>query len=204
VNYLAHIALSGTSPQIIMGNFCGDYVKGKLDSDQKSTYPKDFLTGVRLHRFIDHFTDTDDTVRVMIKEVCQLYGRSASVVTDICFDYFLAKSFSVYHSSDIRFFTTGFYEIYRQHLSLVPERMIPFAEALVSNDWLYKYREWQTVERTLRSMGNRYPFLSDLLSSSEPMKRELDVYEQYFVEFYPRLKKAVAQHLEELTGKSAL
>ncbi|MFW6268359.1 MAG: ACP phosphodiesterase, partial [Marinilabiliaceae bacterium] len=29
MNYLAHLYLSGDDPEILMGNFIGDYVKGR-------------------------------------------------------------------------------------------------------------------------------------------------------------------------------
>lgn len=200
MNYLAHIALSGPVPEIIMGNFCGDYIKGKLDSEQKRSLSVNFLNGVRLHRFIDNFTDTDKTVREMIKEVCQIYGRAAPVVTDISFDHFLANRFSQFHDKDLRHFVSEFYDLYKTHVDIVPEEMKPFAETLISNDWLYKYREWGTVERTLLSMGKRYPFLSDLLNPPDLMRRNLAIYDEYFAEFYPRLQQASAEYLQVLTA----
>ena len=195
MNYLAHIALSGSNPEIIMGNFSGDFIKGRLDSPTKVSLPKNFIAGVRLHRFIDNFTDTDETVREMTKELCHTYGRAAAIATDIYFDHFLAKDFSKYHGVDLRSFVSGFYDISTHHSHLIVPAFRPLAEALISNDWLFRYREWITVERTLISMGKRYPFLAELLNSSNETKRNLLVYEEYFVDFYPRLQNAVALKL---------
>lgn len=198
MNFLAHIALSGKNPELIMGNFCGDHIKGKLDSDRNKARPKGVLKGVRLHRFIDHFTDTDPTVKTMIRELLPLYGRAASIATDISFDHFLAKNFREFHGEDLRDFVTGFYRVFAGFSYLVPDSMKPLAGALVENDWLFKYREWETVERTYRSMSRRYPFIADLGNPPEPFHRELARYEQYFYEFYPRLQAASAAFLEEL------
>ena len=53
MNYLAHLYLSGESEKVIVGNFIGDYVKGKSFTD----YPEQIAGGIKLHRSIDSFTD---------------------------------------------------------------------------------------------------------------------------------------------------
>ncbi len=200
MNFLAHIALSGENPELIMGNFCGDYMKGKLDSEKNKAWPEYFIRGVRLHRFIDNFTDTDQVLRGMIKEVAVFYGRAAPVAADICFDHFLATNFDKFHDTDLRQFVSAFYRLADKYSFLIPADMHPLAAALVENDWLFKYREWETVERTLVSMSRRYSFLSDLSRPSELFRSNRAGYERYFLEFYPRLQAASRLFLEELSA----
>lgn len=200
MNFLAHIALSGENPEIIMGNFCGDYIKGKLDSEKNRKFPAHFIQGVRLHRFIDNFTDTDAALKEMIKEVAVFYGRAAPVATDVCFDHFLALNFREFHHTGLRQYVSSFYRLADQYSFLIPPGMHPLASALVENDWLFKYKEWETVERTLISMSRRYSFLSELSRSAASFRSNRAVYERYFLEFYPRLQSASRAFLEELTG----
>ncbi|MBK6633182.1 MAG: hypothetical protein IPG38_01660 [Chitinophagaceae bacterium] len=54
MNYLAHAYLSFNDPEILLGNMISDYIKGKKQFD----YPLPVQKGIRLHRFIDQFTDT--------------------------------------------------------------------------------------------------------------------------------------------------
>jgi acyl carrier protein phosphodiesterase len=173
-----------------MGNFCGDHIKGRLDTDEKKELPVDFIKGVRLHRFIDNFTDTDPIVKSMIKEVAVFYGRAAPIATDICFDYFLAQSFKTFHQMELRVFLDDFYTVVREYSHLIPAPMKPLAEALVENDWLFKYQEWGTVERTFLSMGRRYSFLTDFREIQHGFGNSIDRYRQYFFDFYPRLLAA--------------
>ena len=49
MNVLAHIYLSGDSDKIIIGNYIGDYVKGK----DYLNYPDPIRKGIILHRHID-------------------------------------------------------------------------------------------------------------------------------------------------------
>ena len=200
MNFLAHIALSGDNPELIMGNFCGDYIKGKLDSEKNRRWPDQFLRGVRLHRFIDNFTDTDGVLKVMVREIAAFYGRAAPVATDVCFDHFLARHFHEFHHEDLRHYVSSFYRLADKYSFLIPADMHPLAAALVENDWLFKYREWETVERTLVSMSRRYSFLSDLSRSPETFRHNRAVYERYFLEFYPRLQSACRAFLEESAG----
>ena len=53
MNYLAHLYLSGDDEAIMVGNFIGDYVKGK----SYKNFPADIQKGILLHRQIDFFTD---------------------------------------------------------------------------------------------------------------------------------------------------
>ena len=198
MNFLAHIALSGENPEVIMGNFCGDYIKGKLDSEKNSVWPDRFLRGVRLHRFIDNFTDTDRALKEMIREIAVFYGRAAPVAADVCFDHFLAVNFRRFYDADLRHYISSFYRLADKYSYLIPPDMHPLASALVENDWLFKYREWETVERTLTSMSRRYSFLSDLSRPPELFRANRAGYERYFLEFYPRLREASRLFLEEL------
>ena len=58
MNYLAHIYLSGSSPQIRVGGFIADAVKGGIPEH----YPYKLRSGIRLHRLIDNYTDHHRTV----------------------------------------------------------------------------------------------------------------------------------------------
>ena len=94
MNYLGHIFLSGKNEQLLVGNFIGDYVKGK----QYLHYPEEIRKGILLHRAIDDFTDRNAhwmNVRELFRPI---YKRYAGVVADVVIDHFLAKNWS--HFSD--------------------------------------------------------------------------------------------------------
>ena len=59
MNFLAHIYLSNEHPKIMVGNFIGDFVKGKHFSDQ---FEPEIAKGIELHRAIDEFTDRHPVV----------------------------------------------------------------------------------------------------------------------------------------------
>ena len=53
MNFLAHSYLSGSDQKILVGNFIGDFVKGK----QYENYDDSIQKGIILHREIDYYTD---------------------------------------------------------------------------------------------------------------------------------------------------
>ena len=81
MNFLAHIYLSGDSREILIGNFIGDYVKGK----KIAGYPEEVKRGIMLHRNIDSFTDTHTITRSSKKIIAGKYGLYAGIVVDISF-----------------------------------------------------------------------------------------------------------------------
>ena len=87
MNYLAHAFLSFGQDEILIGNFIGDFVKGKMID----TYPKGVRQGIRLHREIDKFTDTHPLVKASQSYLRPTFGHYSTVITDIFFDYFLGK-----------------------------------------------------------------------------------------------------------------
>lgn len=53
MNYLAHFALSGTEEEIIVGNYIGDSLRGV----NTKNFSERVQMGIKLHRFIDDYTD---------------------------------------------------------------------------------------------------------------------------------------------------
>ena len=85
MNYLAHIYLSGSSPQIRVGGFIADAVKGGIPEH----YPYKLRSGIRLHRLIDNYTDHHPLVREMVALLNREFGRYGGILPDLFFDHYL-------------------------------------------------------------------------------------------------------------------
>ena len=59
MNFLAHSILSPKSPLVMLGNLCGDLIKG----NKFEGINLNIIEGVRLHRSIDSFTDSHQLIR---------------------------------------------------------------------------------------------------------------------------------------------
>lgn len=197
MNFLAHIALSGPREYVMMGNFTGDYPKGKLTANRFAVWPPDYLLGVKLHRFIDDFTDTHPTVLTAKRFLGQTHPKVAGVAIDIFFDYFLANRFAQFYGEDLGIFARRSYEIIFRHRNLIPSAMLPMAEAMVKHDWLTNYRTVGGIERACSGLARRYAFMSGIQGAELEMILNQSVYEAAFLEFYPELQKATEAFLAE-------
>lgn len=88
MNYLAHIYLSGSSPQIRVGGFIADAVKGGIPEH----YPYKLRSGIRLHRLIDNYTDHHPLVREMVALLNREFGRYGGILPDLFFDHYWQKN----------------------------------------------------------------------------------------------------------------
>ena len=94
MNFLAHIYLSGTNPKTMVGNFIGDFVKGRNVLEQ---FEADIAKGIELHRSIDEFTDHHPVVQISKMRLRPKYRHYAAVIVDIFYDHLLSRFWSNYH-----------------------------------------------------------------------------------------------------------
>ncbi len=88
MNWLAHILLSKRNIEYQLGNLLADPFKGKLWPAANQA----LLDGVQMHKSIDMFTDSHETV-VQCKARLGTKGYLKGVVVDLLFDHFLSPQF---------------------------------------------------------------------------------------------------------------
>lgn len=150
MNYLAHIFLSGSDQQIKIGNFIGDFVKG----NRYQQFPEKIREGVLLHRRIDEFTDSHPIVRQTVAFLRPAFGRYSAIVTDMYFDYFLAKNFRNYAAMSLTVFAYKFYIAALLNYSYLPERVKGFIFHFISTNRLGKYASPEGLFESLQIMAN--------------------------------------------------
>lgn len=150
MNYLAHIFLSGTDPQVKVGNFIGDFVKGS----QFNNYPESIRRGIILHRKIDAFTDSHEVVKDMVNYIRPAFGRYSAIIVDMYFDYFLAVNFSKYSSKSLHLFAFRFYFTAILNYKHLPVRVKGFIFHFVSSHRLHKYSTLAGLQNSLQIMAN--------------------------------------------------
>ena len=100
MNFLAHIYLSGEDEKLMVGNFIGDYVKGK----DYENYPTPIREGILLHRQIDFFTDSHSQFREAKKLLVEEFGLYSGIIIDLLYDHLLAKNWNNYSEQNLRSF----------------------------------------------------------------------------------------------------
>ena len=116
MNFLAHIYLSGNSRDVLIGNFIGDYVKGK----EYTHYPAGIQKGILLHRHIDSFTDQHPVTRSSKKFISERYGLYAGIVVDIFYDHFLSVRWDKYSDMSLSTYVRDRYKMLNTGFSHFP------------------------------------------------------------------------------------
>ncbi|MDD4599213.1 MAG: ACP phosphodiesterase [Lentimicrobiaceae bacterium] len=195
MNFLAHLYLSGDDPEIIIGNFIADHVKGK----KVELYSTGIQAGIQLHRAIDEFTDNHAVVKETVQGLRPLFRKYAGVVVDMYFDHFLAAGWQRWSEEPLKHFTTGMYHVLMQRFQELPPRtryMLPY---MLKNDWLFNYRKLEGLHRGLSGMAKRTSFASGMEHATEELRTNYDYYQMQFDRFFPELRDFALIRREEIT-----
>lgn len=150
MNYLAHLYLSGTNEQIMVGNFIGDYVKG---SDWNK-FPDNIKKGILIHRQIDTFTDTHPKFREAKVLFRNEFGLYSGIVIDFLYDHYLAKNWNEYSDLTLRTFAKRSHAVLLQNFRHLPIKVQGFLPFLIQNRRLESYASIGGIIQALKIMSN--------------------------------------------------
>lgn len=191
MNFLAHLALSGEEEEVILGNFMGDAVKGRLTP----RYSGHLLNGLRLHRFIDQFTDEHPINASARKILHKVTGKYAGVALDLTYDHFLAKRFQEIKGESLINFEARMIRVLFAHEPQMPDRTQRLFQAMSTGHWLSSYASEAGFERACVGLGSRIPRKNGLEFVPELVKQEHIRLQDYFDDFFPKLEFASAEKL---------
>lgn len=194
MNYLAHAYLSFHQEEILVGNFFGDFVKGKM-MDQ---YPTGIRQGILLHREIDKFTDTHPLVRAGQTYLRPKFGHYSTVITDIYFDYFLGRNWGRYSNQSLEIFTKEVYEQISRHENYFPERFGNLFYWMKKDNWLLNYSSIEGIQRSLTGLSKRTRFDSKMEQAHLALLEKEAEFELIFFAFFEDLKTFAKQKLDEI------
>ncbi len=180
MNFLAHIYLSGNNDNVKIGNFIGDYVKGKAFH----IYPDEIKKGILLHRFIDSFTDkntyTLDAKRVFTPK----YRKYSGIVIDIVYDHFLAANWDKYSYEPLKEYIHNFHELLLRNNDMLPAEVQEFVPRLIQNERIYSYKNIEGIRSVLSTMA-KYTSLPDHADFAiEVLKDNYEFLKQNFFLFF--------------------
>ena len=201
MNFLAHLLLSGSPAapgyaDVVVGNFAAEAVRGRAGL---LAYPLAVQRGIRLHRFIDSFTDTHPIVRRTTARLRTAgLGKWAGVVSDVGYDHLLARDFARYHydaTEPLTAFSQRLYALLQARRHELPERLQEMFQYMRRDDWLTGYARPEGLERALLGLSRRVPGAEVLATGAAAFLAELPAYEADFQEFWPELRTAVQLEL---------
>lgn len=157
MNYLAHAVLSGNDPELLTGNMIADFVKGQK---ALATLPPRIAQGIRLHRFIDSFTDTHPAALRAALIFRPDYGLYCHAIIDCLFDHFLANDPVWFASHDaLKSFSQKTYQTLEGFESWFPERFARMFPYMKTHDWLLGYRQMGNMRKSLNGLHQRANYM---------------------------------------------
>ncbi len=194
VNFLAHIYLSDENEQIKIGNFIADSIKG----NNYTHLPDEIQKGIKLHREIDHFTDTHKIVRKSKRRLHERYNHYDGVIIDILYDHYLAKNWLSYSNIPLKEYTQNFYSILHKNFDLLPDNVKKMMPYMVQDDWLYNYGNLNGIEKVLQGMNRRTKHKSQMHMAIEDLKLHYEILKEDFESFFQDLITFTNAKLKEL------
>jgi acyl carrier protein phosphodiesterase len=184
MNFLAHIYLSGDNEKIRVGNFIGDFVKGKRMND----FDAEISKGIKLHRAIDHFTDTHEVVRESKLKLRSEFRHYSPVIADVFYDHFLARDWLKFSKTPLLDFTEDFYKEIGRFEAIIPSNVTRMVEFMKRDNWLYNYQWTEGIHRSLSGMAKRTTFESKMELATKNLELNYDEYNLEFHKFFPDLQ----------------
>lgn len=196
MNFLAHLYLSGDNPQVMVGNFMADRIR----SSQMDTIPTDMAVGVRLHRFIDHYTDSHPVVMLSKDRLRADFGKYSPVIVDVFYDHFLAVQWEKYHTESLENYVGHCYGVIQAHREFLPERVRFMFGYMRRDNWLLGYRQLEGIHTALRNMSIRARHTDNMHHSVALLERNYSAFQEEFDAFFSDLQRSSAQELGRLQG----
>jgi acyl carrier protein phosphodiesterase len=192
MNFLAHLYLSGNDEKVMVGNFIGDFVKGR---QSMAHFEQAIIKGIELHRSIDEFTDSHTVVQQSKNRLRPKYRHYSGVIVDIFYDHFLARHWSDYHTMLLPDYADFCYGVIQKHQAVLPAEVQFMMPHMIRGNWLANYARLDGIQRALQGMSRRTSFDSKMDESIAELKEHYDLFYQEFAEFFDALRSHCGQWL---------
>ena len=189
MNFLAHTYLSGGNEEIIVGNFMGDYVKGK----NYLLFPEQVKKGILIHRDIDSFTDMHEVTRRSKQRLASRYHKYAGIIIDIFYDHFLASLWDSYSTLPLNDFVNRTYDLLKRNYKVLPDSIKRWFPTFLENNWMMAYTNVEGIELVLERMSANTSLPDHSAFAVEVLRDQYSLFMDDFLEFFPM----IVQFLEE-------
>jgi acyl carrier protein phosphodiesterase len=194
MNHLAHCLLARQNPEWIVGNMVADHVRGRVSD---LPYSAGIRTGIAQHRLIDTFTDTHATVRAACELLHPTQHKFAPIVIDVCFDYFLARHWSLF-AADIALpeFGTAVCQALIAHENILPEPLKKRLPLMVAHNFLTTYQTTEGMFMAFRNIAKRATFDTNLAQAVADVLAHETALETHFLTYFPLLQTHCQEKME--------
>ncbi|QLH32408.1 MAG: DUF479 domain-containing protein [Cyclobacteriaceae bacterium] len=193
MNFLAHLYLSGHDEEVMVGNFIGDFVRGRAIYEQ---FPHRIALGIELHREIDEFTDNHPVVLESKIRLRPKYRHYAPVIVDMFYDHYLAVNWKNYHPQPLSDYAQHAYRVLEKFEAHLPQQVKYMMPYMIEGNWLLNYAKPEGIYRALSGMAKRTPYDSKMDEAIQELELYYKDFEKEFLHFFPDLIKMSVGFIE--------
>lgn len=150
MNFLGHLLLAGSNPEIRIGNFIADHIKGC----PLTSFPPMVVKGIMMHRAIDYFTDTNPQLSQVKTLLRPGYRKYASVVLDVLLDHFIANDWPRYSPLPLESFILRFYMQLVNYWNVLPPYWKERLPEFINDNRILRYRSIDGICESLDIMAS--------------------------------------------------
>ena len=183
MNHLAHLFLAGDSPESLLGNLAGDFVKGVLDG----RFPPEVERGIREHRRIDAFTDSHPEVAGFRRVIAADHGHYSRVIGDIFLDHFLAREWAAFSSETLESFLQRTWSRLDVLIDRMPGHLRIVYPMMRDGEWLPSYASIDGIWTALFHLSRRFSRQPRLEFATHLLIDSREVLQERFHHFMPEV-----------------
>ena len=183
MNFLAHLYLGRHSPDFMIGNLMGDFVKG----NDYRRYRQGIQNGILAHRKVDSYTDSHPVFIRSTQRIGNDFHLLKGVIVDVFYDHFLAVHWESYTEIPLNEFAQEVYRNLEDRRELLPSRLQRMLPHMISGNWLVAYSTIEGIQSVMKGMSRRITRENRLAESVGVLQKKYSEFEQDFAEFFPEL-----------------
>lgn len=186
MNYLAHLFLSENTPESLIGNLLGDFVKGDLEK-YNNCYNEEIIQVIKQHRKIDEFTDRHHIYIQSKRRISLINRRLSGIIIDICYDHFLANHWAAFSQESFGDFVKIIYIILQENQQILPTKLQQALPRMIAEDWLGCYQTLTGVGLTFSRIARRLKRENNLANAVAELHDNYSELESDFLIFFPEI-----------------
>lgn len=191
MNFLAHTLLGFEDVDLIAGQVCGDFVRGR----ELFRFPAGVEVGIRLHRHLDVFTDSHPALQEARATMDEVPYRFSGIVIDVMFDHFLAQEWSRFSPLTLTRHAGSVHAALAVHEPILPERLQRFMTVLQRERILERNVELSALKQTLARLSRRSARFAPLAIDVSLLSHLRHQLQGPFESFHPDLHTAAMRYL---------
>lgn len=195
MNILFHMYLSGNDPELLVGNFMGDFVKGPIGDE----FAPHIVQGLKLHRRIDSFAQGNAHFQASRLRLDQRYGLYRGVFVDLFYDHFLAREWASWSGTPLPDYLASTLVIIDNYLHIMPTRLQELVP-IIFGELLPSYAEVSGIEAALGRMSRRVRRTNPLAEGSAELTLHYEALQDDFRQFIIEARHFTSDIIEHGNG----